>query len=95
MTSSNLGVKERLNTKQTASNIPCSSCDQIRFQLRRKQSKLIPAFTLNLCNDCIAKKYEPRWIIIMAGRQYGPEFVKDYLVPKRYHGDEILLRETT
>lgn len=78
-----------------ASKIPCSSCDQVRYQLKRRQSKLIPSFTLNLCNECIARKYEPRWIIIMAGRQFGSTYVKDYLEPKRYHGEEILLKETT
>jgi hypothetical protein len=86
-----------LSTSKTTklSEIPCSSCDQIRYQLKRKQSKLIPSFTLNLCNDCITKKFEPRWIIIMAGRQFGAGYVKDYLEPKRYVGEEILLRETT
>ena len=95
MTTLNSGVKEHLSTSKTTSNIPCSSCDQIRHQLRRRQSKLLPSFTLNLCNDCIAKKFEPRWIIIMAGRKFGPEYVKDYLDPKKYSGDEILLKETT
>lgn len=48
-----------------------------------------------LCNDCVTRKYEPRWLVIMAGRKYGAEYVKDYLRPKRYHGKDILLSEVT
>ena len=82
-----------MTTKPTLSNIPCSSCDSIRYQLKRKKSKLLPSFTLNLCSDCIEKKYEPRWIVIMAARRYGADKVSNYLEPKRYVGEDILLKE--
>lgn len=95
MTTLNLGARERLNTSRTTSDIPCSVCDQVRHQLRARKSKLLPQQSLYLCNDCATRRYEPRWIIIMAYRRYGLEYVKDYLNPKRYHGDEILLKELT
>lgn len=75
------------------SSIPCSSCRKPKHELKARKSKLIGSQTLYLCGDCISKKYEPRWVVIMAGRQYGPEYVKDYLSPKRYIGEDILLSE--
>lgn len=84
-----------MNTSKTTNDIPCSSCDKFRHQLKAKKSKLLPTFTVYLCNDCISKKYEPRWIVIMAGRRYGAAYVKEYVENKRYVGEEILLRETT
>lgn len=80
-------------SKTTASDIPCSSCRKHRYQLRARKSKLIPNVTLYLCNDCVAKKFEPRWTVIMAGREFGIEVVKDYLKPQRYLGEEIKLSE--
>jgi hypothetical protein len=38
---------------------------------------------------CIDSKYEPRWVIIMAGRTYGIEKVKDFILKRRYVGNEI------
>ena len=95
MMTSSLGVKEPLNTNKTTNDIPCSVCDKMRHQLRARKSRLLPQQPLYICNDCASKRYEPRWIVIMAYRRYGLEYVKDYLEPKRYHGDEILLKELT
>lgn len=46
-----------------------------------------------LCNDCIAGKYEPRWLIILIGRRDGFETVANFLEPKRYVGNDILASE--
>lgn len=82
-----------MNTNK--SDIVCSSCDRQKFELKARKSKLLPGQSLYLCNECIAKRLEPRWVVIMAGRRYSPEYVKDYLHPKRYIGEEILLKEIT
>lgn len=74
-------------------SIPCSSCRKPKHELKARKSKLIGSQTLYLCGECITEKYEPRWVIIMAGRQFGPDYVKDYLKPKRYVGSDILLSE--
>jgi hypothetical protein len=37
--------------------------------------------------------YEPRWVIILAGRQYGSDLVKTYVIDHLYHGEEISATE--
>jgi hypothetical protein len=46
-----------------------------------------------MCETCITSKFEPRWIIILAGRQLGPESVRDFVLKKRYIGNEISASE--
>ncbi len=46
-----------------------------------------------MCDACIEGKYEPRWAIILGGRQYGPDKVRDYIVKRRYHGKDITATE--
>ncbi len=46
-----------------------------------------------MCETCISSKFEPRWVIILSGRQYGSEFVRDYVIKKRYHGLDITASE--
>lgn len=71
--------------------IECSSCGKQKNELTPSKSRLRPSMTLNLCNDCISMKREPRWLIIIVGRE-GPEghkravpFVKSH----RYVGAPI------
>jgi hypothetical protein len=46
-----------------------------------------------MCETCISSKFEPRWVVILSGRQYGSEFVKDYVIKKRYCGNDITASE--
>jgi hypothetical protein len=46
-----------------------------------------------MCETCIASKYEPRWAVILAGRQQGSEAVREYILKKRYEGTEISASE--
>lgn len=74
-------------------NLRCSSCDEPRYELKIRKSRLISSQTFYACNTCSTKRFEPRWIVIMAARRYGAEYVSDYLRPKRYVGEEIMLSE--
>lgn len=70
----------------------CYSCNKTKNKLSVKKSAL---FQINLlmCETCISEKYEPRWTIILAGRQLGHEHVKEYILRRRYVGEEILASE--
>jgi hypothetical protein len=48
---------------------------------------------LFMCQTCIDSKYEPRWVVILAGRSSGHEFVKEVIQKKRYIGQEITASE--
>jgi hypothetical protein len=49
--------------------------------------------TLLLCNDCLKKKMEPRFVIVLYGRSNGFDSVAEYIRNRRYVGDEILAEE--
>jgi hypothetical protein len=51
------------------------------------------AINLLMCETCISSKFEPRWTIILCGRQHGHETVKDYIAKKRYVGEDIKAAE--
>jgi hypothetical protein len=46
-----------------------------------------------MCETCVVSKFEPRWVVILAGRQFGSEHVKEYIIKKRYIGQPILADE--
>lgn len=71
----------------------CQSCEKSKAQLFSKNSNIINDIGLVLCQSCIDAKYEPRWIIILAGRSYGPEAVRNYITSRRYLGREITASE--
>jgi hypothetical protein len=71
----------------------CQVCDQHRAELHARKSRLMAGMTLTLCNDCINAKREPRFLIILVGRQEGPAKVADYIRTRRYCGKEITARE--
>jgi hypothetical protein len=72
--------------------INCYSCNKTKHKLNVKISTLLP-INLLMCETCISAKYEPRWTIILAGRQKGPEFVRDFILKKRYVGNDISASE--
>lgn len=71
----------------------CSSCRQPKFRLTPKKSRLKPEMMLLLCETCIKNRFEPRGIVMLVGREYGPEAIKDYIRPKRYLGEPILVED--
>jgi hypothetical protein len=46
-----------------------------------------------MCETCISSKFEPRWVVILSGRQHGPESVRDFVLKKKYVGDDISASE--
>jgi len=72
--------------------ILCYSCNKTKNQLHAKRSTLLP-INLLLCETCISSKFEPRWLIILTGRQHGAEVVRDFVLKKRYVGNDISASE--
>ena len=70
----------------------CYSCNKSKNKLSLKKSSLI-SINLFMCEGCINLKLEPRWLIIIAGRQNGAESVREFVLKKRYVGDEISASE--
>jgi hypothetical protein len=73
--------------------VVCYSCGQPKAELSVKKSSLLSGINLMLCGVCLEGKYEPRWVIILAGRRSGPDLVRDYIVKHRYVGKEITATE--
>jgi hypothetical protein len=46
-----------------------------------------------MCETCITSKFEPRWVVILAGRQLGSDAVKEFIIKKKYIGNEIAASE--
>jgi len=74
-------------------NQSCQSCGKQKNELHVKRSRLIPGITLLLCQTCIDARFEPRWTIIIHGRQSGAYSVSDYIARHRYVGTEIAASE--
>lgn len=70
----------------------CYSCNKTKNKLSVKKSTL---FQINLlmCETCVSSKFEPRWAVILAGRQFGSDSVRDFILKKRYVGEEISASE--
>jgi hypothetical protein len=67
----------------------CQSCNKSKNQLYNVRSHIMNDISLKICQTCIDNKFEPRWIIILAARSYGPDSVKNYIAQKRYVGEVI------
>ena len=72
--------------------ILCYSCNKTKNSLSVKRSSLLP-INLLMCESFIESRFEPRWVVILAGRQFGPDCVKDLVLKKKYHGSEIAASE--
>jgi len=72
--------------------ILCYSCNKTKNKLNVRKSILIP-INLLMCETCITSKFEPRWVIILAGRQLGSDSVKEFIIKKRYCGNDIAASE--
>lgn len=71
----------------------CFSCKKNKSKLYPKNSDIIVSVTNYLCQACLDAKFEPRWLIILAGRSMGTEVIRDYIVKRRYVGEEITAQE--
>ena len=72
--------------------ILCYSCSKTKNKLNVRKSILIP-INLFMCETCITSKFEPRWVVILAGRQLGSDAVKEFIIKKRYIGNDITASE--
>lgn len=68
----------------------CYSCGKPKSELTLKKSGLLSGVNLMMCQSCMDNKYEPRWVIILAGRQNGTQAIRDYIIKHRYIGKDIL-----
>lgn len=70
--------------------IVCQSCDQQKASLQRVKSVLIKGIELTMCKTCVDSKYEPRYIVILAIRQYGvTDIARKFITEERYLGELI------
>jgi hypothetical protein len=67
----------------------CYSCGKQKNELQPKKSEIMDGVTLFMCQLCLDSKFEPRWVIILCGRQNGAESVRDYIIKRRYVGRTI------
>ena len=72
--------------------ILCYSCNKTKNKLDVKKSSLLP-INLLMCESCISSKLEPRWVIILAGRSQGADHVKEFILKRRYIGNEVSASE--
>jgi hypothetical protein len=72
--------------------ILCYSCNKTKNKLNLRRSSLLP-INLFLCQTCIDQKLEPRWVVLISGRQNGHEHVKEFVQKKRYIGLDITAAE--
>ena len=68
----------------------CYSCGKQKNELSLRKSVLIPGVNLMMCQTCIDSKFEPRWVVILAARQNDANYVRDFIIKKRYLGKDIL-----
>lgn len=72
--------------------ILCYCCNKSKNQLSVRKSILLP-INLLMCETCITSKFEPRWVVILAGRQNGSDSVKEFVIKKKYCGNDIAASE--
>jgi len=71
----------------------CFSCSKQKNELHPCQSSILEGVNLFMCQECIDGKYEPRWVVILGGRQKGSDAVRDYIIKRRYYGRPISAEE--
>ena len=67
----------------------CFSCGKQKNELQPKKSDILNGVQLFMCESCIEAKFEPRWVVVLGGRQNGTDSVRDYIVKRRYVGRTI------
>lgn len=72
--------------------ILCYCCNKSKHKLNARKSSLL-TINLLMCETCISSRFEPRWVIILAGRSNGPDYVREFILKKRYVGEDISASE--
>ena len=72
--------------------ILCYSCNKSKNKLDVRRSSLLP-INLLVCESCTSAKLEPRWVVILAGRSNGSDYVKEFIIKRKYLGNEITASE--
>lgn len=75
------------------SKILCYSCNKNKYRILAYPSKVLPEINVMLCEACHENNFEPRWAIVISARQNGSDHVKQYVLNKKYIGDEIVASE--
>ena len=73
--------------------IECSSCRKQKNEVHPKKSDIIKGVTVLMCQTCIDNGFEPRWTIVLGGRQYGFDAIQNYIVKRKYVGADITAHE--
>ena len=73
--------------------VKCYSCNKQKEGLHPKKSELLDGVISLMCQTCIDSKFEPRWVIVLAARSKGADIVKDFIIKRRYIGNDILANE--
>lgn len=73
--------------------IICYSCRSAKSKIKAVNSNLVSGIKLLMCSSCIDKKLEPRWAIVISARNGGADKIKDYVLNKRYIGEDIVASE--
>lgn len=71
----------------------CYSCGKQKNELQPKKSDILNGIQLFMCLSCLELRYEPRWVIILAGRKNGADSVRNYIVKRLYVGKIISAEE--
>jgi hypothetical protein len=71
----------------------CASCGKQKNSLHPRGSNIINGITIIMCQSCIDFDYEPRWTVVLGGRQNGPESIKEYITKRKYLGKIITAEE--
>jgi len=71
----------------------CYSCNKQKNNVHPKSSDIIKGVTVIMCQTCIDAGYEPRWTIVLGGRQNGPDSIKEYITKRKYIGKTITAEE--
>ena len=71
----------------------CYSCNKQKNEIHPKKSELLDGVVSLMCQNCIDLRYEPRWVVVLAARSKGPDTVRDFILKRRYIGNDILAHE--
>jgi hypothetical protein len=71
----------------------CYSCGKQKEGLHPKKSEILDGVISLMCQTCIDSRFEPRWVIVLGGRSKGADSVRDFIVKRRYLGNEIFANE--
>lgn len=71
----------------------CYSCNKLKNELHPINSKILKGVMCLMCQSCIDAGMEPRWIVVLGGKTFGPDHIKDFIVKRKYCGKVIAAEE--